>query len=90
MAEEIEKMFSKLIAHVKSYYIDKDLIKKELIAKDMIHLNCDSVIQGSVSDSHTDNDVSSSSVTYGKLTKREGDAYGDALSYVKRINCSLK
>ena len=73
-------MFSKLIDHVKSHYIDKDLVKKEWIAKDIIHLNYDSVIQVSSSDPHVSNDVSSSSsITYRGLTKRERDAYGDAL-----------
>jgi hypothetical protein len=45
-----EIMFSKLVEHVKSHYIDKDLVKKEWIAKDIIHLNYDSVIQASSSD----------------------------------------
>jgi hypothetical protein len=40
-----EIVISKLIDHIKSHYIDKDLIKKEWIAKDMIHLNYDSVIK---------------------------------------------
>jgi hypothetical protein len=47
----------------------------------MIHLNYDSVIQVSSSDSHTNNDVSSS-ITYRELTKREGDAYRDALQRI--------
>jgi hypothetical protein len=71
-----EIIFSKLIDHVKSHHIDKDLVKKEWIAKDIIYLNYDSVIQVSISDPHTDNDVSSNSVTYRGLTKRERDAYG--------------
>jgi hypothetical protein len=37
-----EIIFSKLIDHVKSHYIDKDLVKKEWIAKDIIYLNYDS------------------------------------------------
>jgi hypothetical protein len=76
--------FSKLIDHVKSHYIDKDLVKKQWIAKDIIHLNYDSVIQVDVSDSHTDKNVrSNSSITYRGLTKREGDAYMDALHRIK-------
>jgi hypothetical protein len=79
-----DTMFSKWIDHIKSHYIDKDLVKKEWIAKDLIHLNYDSVIQVNISDSHTDNDVnSSSSVTYRELTKREGDAYRDALHRIR-------
>ena len=80
MFKKEETMVSKWIDHIKSHYIDKDLIKKEWIAKDLIHLNYDSVIQVNVSDSPTDNDVGSgSSITYRELTKREGDAYRDAL-----------
>ena len=41
-------IFSKWIDHIKSHYIDKDLVKKEWIAKDIIHLNYDSVIQVSL------------------------------------------
>ena len=79
-----EITFSKLIDHIKSHYIDKNLLKKEWIAKDIIHLNYDSVIQVNVSGSHTDNNVhSSSSITYCELTKREGDAYMDALHRIK-------
>jgi hypothetical protein len=66
-------MFSKWIDHIKSHYIDKDLVKKQWIAKDIIHLNYDSVIQVSISDPHTDNEVSTSSITYRGLTKREVD-----------------
>jgi hypothetical protein len=58
------------------------LVKKEWIAKDIIHLNYDSVIQMSSSDSHTSNDISSS-ITYRELTKREGDAYRDALHRIR-------
>jgi hypothetical protein len=78
-----DTIFSKWIDHIKSHYIDKDLVKKECIAKDLIHLNYDSVIQVSVSDLHTDNDVSNSSITYRELTKREGDAYRDALHRIR-------
>jgi hypothetical protein len=79
-----ETMFSKWIDHIKSHYTDKDLVKKEWIAKDMIHLNYDSVIQVSSSYSHTDNDVSrNSSITYRELTKREANAYIDALHRIR-------
>jgi hypothetical protein len=79
-----EITLSKLVDHVKSHYIDKDLVKKEWIAKDIIHLNYDSVIQVNVSGSCTDNNVhSNSSITYRELTKREGDAYMDALHRIK-------
>ena len=78
-----EITFSKLIDHIKSHYTDKDLVEKEWIAKDMIHLNYDSVIQVNASDSHTDNDVSDSSVTYRELTNRERDAYSDALYRIR-------
>jgi hypothetical protein len=77
-------IFSKWIDHIKSHYIDKDLVKKEWIAKDMIHLNYDSVIEVSNSDSHIGNDVSnSSSITYRELTKRERHAYEDALHRIR-------
>jgi hypothetical protein len=49
----------------------------------MIHLNYDSVIQVDVFDSHTDNDINSSSVTYRELTNRERDAYSDALYRIR-------
>ncbi|MFL6371266.1 MAG: hypothetical protein ACJ72F_10610 [Nitrososphaeraceae archaeon] len=79
-----EITFSKLIDHIKLHYIDKDLVKKEWIAKDMIHINYASVIQMDVSGSHTDNNVhSNSSLTYRELTKSEGDAYMDALHRIK-------
>ena len=78
-----EIIFSKLVDHIKSHYIDKDLVKKEWIAKDIIHLNYDSV-QVNVYGSHTDNNVrSNSSITYRELTKMEGDAYMDALHRIK-------
>jgi hypothetical protein len=73
-----------MIEHIKSHYIDKNLVKKEWIAKDIIHLNYDSVIQVNVFDLHTDNNVNSnSSITYRELTKREGDAYMDALHRIR-------
>jgi hypothetical protein len=76
-------IFSKWIDHIKSHYIDKDIVKKEWIAKDIIHLNYDSVIQVSSSYSHSNNNVGSSSITYRELTKREVDAYRDALHRIR-------
>jgi hypothetical protein len=38
------------------------------------------------SDLHTDNGVSSSSITYRELTKRELDAYSDALYRIRKNN----
>jgi hypothetical protein len=81
--------FSKWIDHIKSHYIDKDLVKKEWIAKDLIHLNYDSVIQASISDPHTSN-VSSSSITYRELTKREADAYRDTLHRIRNEDSITK
>jgi hypothetical protein len=77
-----ETMFSKWIDHIKSHYIDKDLVKKEWIARNIIHLNYDSVLQLSSSDQHANNDVSSS-ITYRELTEREGNAYRDALHRIR-------
>jgi hypothetical protein len=54
--------------HIKSHYIDKALIKKERIAKDIIHINYDSVLKIASSDQDKNNDVSSS-ITYRELTK---------------------
>jgi hypothetical protein len=78
------------IDHIKSHYIDKDLVKKEWIAKDLIYLNYYSVIQVSSPQSDIDNDVSSSSITYRELTKREADAYIDALYRIKREDSITK
>ena len=52
-------------------------------SQEMIRLNYDSVLQVIASDSHTDNNVSGSSVTYRELTKREGNAYSDALYRIR-------
>jgi hypothetical protein len=70
-----EITLSKLVDHIKSHYIDKDIVRKEWMAKDIIHLNYGSVIQVNVH--------SNSSITYRELTKREGDAYMDALHRIK-------
>jgi hypothetical protein len=49
----------------------------------MIHLNYYSVIQVGSSDPHASNGVSSSSITYRELTRREADAYRDALHRIR-------
>ena len=77
-----ETMFSKWIDHIKSHYIDKDLVKKEWIAKDIIHLNYDSVLQLSSSDQDGNSDFRGS-ITYRDLTEREGNAYRDALHRIR-------
>jgi hypothetical protein len=38
-------MLSKWIDHIKSHYVDKDLVKKGRVARDIIYLNYDSVVQ---------------------------------------------
>ena len=35
--KEETTMFSKWIDHIKSHYFDKDLVKKDWIAKDIVH-----------------------------------------------------
>ena len=69
-------MFSKWIDHLKSHYIDKDLVKKEWIAKDMIHINYDSVLEITRSDKQNRN-------TYRELTEGEGEAYRNALHRIR-------
>jgi hypothetical protein len=65
-------MFSKWIDHIKSHYLDKDLVKKDLIAKDIVHLNYDSVLLLTSSNHHNGNKSNNSSNnnnTYRDLTK---------------------
>jgi hypothetical protein len=45
-------MFSKWIDHIKSHYLDKDLVNKDWIAKDIFHLNYDSVLLILTSSNH--------------------------------------
>jgi hypothetical protein len=52
-------------------------LKKEWIAKDIIHLNYDFVLEIISSDQHN-NDV-----TYRTLTEREGEAYRNALHPIR-------
>jgi hypothetical protein len=51
----------------------------------MIHLNYDSVLEITSSDQQN-NDVKNSIITYRELTKREGDAYMDALHRIRSEN----
>jgi hypothetical protein len=45
MLKKEETIISRWIDHVKSHYIDKDLFKKDRIAKEIVHLNYDSVLE---------------------------------------------
>ena len=58
------------------------MVKKEWIAKDIIHLNYDSVIEITISDRDKNSDAQHS-VTYRELTQREGDAYRNALHRIR-------
>jgi hypothetical protein len=71
-----ETIFSKWIDHIKSHYIDKHLVKKGLVAKDIIHLNYDSVLL-------LQNENNSSNITYRNLTERELNAYRNALYRIR-------
>jgi hypothetical protein len=55
------------MAHIKSHYTDKDLVKKEYIAKDMIHLNYESVLE--ITSFNQQNDDARNSITHRKLQK---------------------
>ena len=71
-------MFSKWIDHIKLHYTDKDLVKKSWIAKDIFHLNYDSVLLLTDSNHHNGKSNSSSddnNSNYRDLTKREINAY---------------
>ena len=73
--------------HIKSHYIDKHLLEKVWIAKDIFHLNYDSVLLMTDSNHHNGNKSSSSSddnnSNYRDLTKREIDAYRNALHRIR-------
>ena len=62
--------------HIKSHYSDKALVKKEWLAKDMIHINYDSVLEITNSDKQ---DI----VTYRELTESEAEAYRNALHRIR-------
>ena len=84
MFKKRETMFSKWIEHTKSHYLDKDLVKKSWIAKDIVHLNYDSVLVLTDSNCHNGNKSNSSgNNTYRDLTKREIDAYRNALRRIR-------
>jgi hypothetical protein len=79
-------MFSKWLDHIKSHYTDKDLVKKSWIAKDIFHLNYDSVLLLTDSNHHNGKSNSSSDVNnrnYRDLTKREINAYTNALRRIR-------
>jgi hypothetical protein len=76
MFKKGDTMFSKWIDHIKSHYIDKHLIKKAWVAKDIIQLNYDSILL-------LQNGNNSSSISHRDLTKRELNAYRNALYRIK-------
>lgn len=78
-------MFSKWIDHIKSHYLDKDLVKKSWIAKDIVHLSYDSVLILTNSNHHNGNKSNSRSNdnNYRDLTKRELNAYRNALYRIR-------
>lgn len=53
--KEETTMFSKWLDHIKSHYLDKDVVKKDWIAKNIVHLNYDSVLLLTSSDYHNGN-----------------------------------
>ena len=82
--KEEATMFSKWIDHIKSHYLDKDLVKKSWIAKNIVHLNYDSVLILTDSNHNKGNKLNSSiNNNYRDLTKREIDAYGNALRRIR-------
>ena len=79
-------MFSNWIDHIKSHYLDKDLVKKSWIAKNIVHLNYDSVLLLTDSNHRNGNKSNSSSNdsnNYRDLTEREIDAYRNALRRIR-------
>jgi len=80
-------MFSKWIDHIKSHYLDNDLVRKSWIAKDIFHLNYDSVLLLTDSNHRNENKSTSSSddnnSNYRDLTKREINAYRNALRRIR-------
>lgn len=80
-------ILSERIDHIKSHYIDKHLLEKVWIAKDIVHLNYDSVLLLKDSNHHNGNKSNSSSddnnSNYRDLTKREIDAYRNALRHIR-------
>lgn len=84
MLKKETAIFSKWIDHIKSHYLDKDLVKKSWIAKNIVHLNYDSVLLLTDSNHHKGNkSISNSNNTYRDLTEREIDAYRNALRRIR-------
>jgi hypothetical protein len=81
--KEETTMFSKWIDHIKSHYLDKDLVNKDWIAKDIVQLNYDSVLI--LSSNHRNGNKANSSIdnNYRDLTKREINAYRNALRRIR-------
>ena len=67
MFKKGDTMFSKWIDHIKSHYVDKHLIKKAWVAKDIIQLNYDSILL-------LKNGNNYSSISHSDLTERELNA----------------
>jgi hypothetical protein len=87
MFKKGETMFSKWIDHIKSHYVDKHLLEKVWVAKDIVHLNYDSVLILTDFNHHNENKSNSSSndinSNYRDLTKREINAYRNALYRIR-------
>jgi hypothetical protein len=85
LKKEETTMFSKWIDHIKSHYLDKDLVKKSWIAKNIVRLNYDSVLILTDSNHHKRNksDSSNDSNNYRDLTEREINAYRNALRRIR-------
>jgi len=87
-------MVSKWIDHIKSHYVDKHLLEKIWIAKDIFRLNYDSVLLLTDSNHHNGNKSNSSSIdnnsNYRDLTKREIDAYRSALRRIRNEDSITK
>ncbi|MGA9170081.1 MAG: hypothetical protein WCF03_13910 [Nitrososphaeraceae archaeon] len=80
MFKKGQTMFSRWIDHIKLHYVDKDLVKKSWIAKEIFHLNYDSVLALTGYNHHSEKSNSSiNNNTYRDLTKIEIDAYRNAL-----------
>jgi hypothetical protein len=79
-------MFSKWIDHIKSHYVERPN-KKIWIARDIVHLNYDSVLLLKDSNHRNENKTTSSSddnnCNYRELTKREIDACRNALRRIR-------
>jgi hypothetical protein len=87
MFKKGETMFSKWIDHIKSHYIDKHLLEKVWVAKDIFHLKYHSVLLLTNSNHHHNGNKSNinsdDNNNYRDLTKRELDAYRNALHRIR-------